>query len=99
MQLTEAQKKFLRGLGHKLKPVILVGDAGISDALLKEFDGTIAHHELIKVRFRVPDREQRDRMIEDLCDRGSARLVARTGNTALLFRRNPEAPRIHLPPN
>jgi RNA-binding protein len=97
MQLTERQKKFLRGLGHKLKPVIMVGDAGVSDSLLKEFESTIAHHELIKVRFRIADRERRDEMINDLCDRGSARLVARTGNIALLYRHNPEAPRIHLP--
>ncbi|MEX2494634.1 MAG: ribosome assembly RNA-binding protein YhbY [Woeseia sp.] len=97
MHLGEKQKKFLRGLGHKLKPVVTVGGSGITDALLREFDSTIAHHELIKVRFRATDREQRDRIIEELSDRGKALLVGRTGNTALLYRENPDEPRIHLP--
>jgi RNA-binding protein len=97
MELTEVQKRYLRGLAHKLKPVIMVGGAGISDSLLKEFDSTINHHELIKVRFRVTDREQRDELIGELCTRGSADLVARTGHTAVLYRPNPERVKVHLP--
>jgi RNA-binding protein len=99
MNLTEAQKRFLRGLGHKLKPVVMVGGGGISDSLLKEFEATIRHHELVKVRFRAADREQRDALIDDLCKRSSAALVSRTGHTAVLYLRNREAPKIHLPPN
>jgi RNA-binding protein len=97
MELTEVQKRYLRGLAHKLKPVIMVGGAGISDSLLKEFDSSINHHELIKVRFRVTDREQRDELIGELCTRGSANLVARTGHTAVLYRPNPERVKVHLP--
>lgn len=97
MNLTDAQKRYLRGLGHKLKPVVTVGGAGVSDSLLKEFDTTIGHHELVKIRVRVADREQRDEMIDQLCTRGKAALVSRTGHTALLYRRNREAPKISLP--
>lgn len=97
MHLSESQKKHLRGLGHKLKPVVTVGDAGISDSLLNEFDSTIAHHELIKVRVRAETRQQRDALLDELCRRGSAERVARIGNVALLYRRNPDQPRIHLP--
>jgi len=97
MNLFETQKKFLRGLGHQLKPVILVGDAGLTEALLKEFCSTIEHHELIKVRVRAGDRETRDRLISDLCNRGSAELVTRIGNVALVYRRNDEKPQIPLP--
>lgn len=97
MKLSEAQKKHLRGIGHHLQPVIIVGDAGVSDSLLKEFDSTIDHHELIKVKVRAGDREQRDAMIGDLCDRGSAQLVARVGNVALLYRPNAEKPKVVLP--
>jgi RNA-binding protein len=99
MNLTEAQKRFLRGLGHKRKPVVTVGSGGISDSLLAEFAATIKHHELVKVRFRAADREQRDALIDELCNRGSAALVSRTGHTAVLYRRNHEAPKIHLPPS
>jgi RNA-binding protein len=99
MNLTETQKRFLRGLGHKLKPVVTVGGGGISDSLLAEFETTIRHHELVKVRFRAADREQRDALIDDLCHRSSAALVSRIGHTAVLYRRNPEGPKIHLPPD
>lgn len=97
MNLSETQKKFLRGLGHQLKPVIMVGDAGLSESVLQEFCSTIEHHELIKVRVRAVDRETRDNIIADLCEKGSADLVTRIGNVALVFRRNDEKPQIPLP--
>ena len=97
MQLSEPQKKFLRGLGHQLKPVIMVGDAGLTDSVMDEFTSTIAHHELIKVRVRAGDRNARDAIIEDLCRKGSATLVTRIGNVALVYRRNEEKPGIPLP--
>lgn len=97
MHLDEKQKKHLRGLGHKLKPVVTVGAGGISDSLLSEFESAIAHHELMKVRFRVGDREQRNRLIDELCERSSSLLISRTGNTVVLYRKNPDNPRLHLP--
>ena len=98
MKLSESHKKFLRGRGHSLKPVITVGDAGLSEALLNEFESTIRHHELIKVRVRAPQRSERDKLIDELCVRGSASLISRIGNIALLYRPNAEKPRIILPP-
>ena len=97
MALNESQKKFLRGMGHQLKPVITIGGAGLSEAVQKEFNSSIAHHELIKVRIRVGDREARDAIISQLCADGDAELVTRIGNVALLYRRNPDEPRIPLP--
>ena len=97
MDLSEPQKKFLRGLGHQLKPVILIGDGGLSESVLNEFKSTIAHHELIKVRIRAGDRNARDAIIVDLCDKGPASLVTRIGNVALLYQRNEDKPRIPLP--
>ncbi len=90
MTLSEAQKKYLRGRGHALKPLIMVGDSGLSDALLAEYESTLDHHELIKVRVRVGDREARDAMIDKLCKDSSATLVQRIGNVALVYRANPE---------
>ena len=48
--LGNAQKRYLRGLAHDLKPVLLVGAKGITDNLVAEADGALAHHELVKVR-------------------------------------------------
>ncbi|MDJ0794783.1 MAG: ribosome assembly RNA-binding protein YhbY [Woeseiaceae bacterium] len=88
MNLTEQQKKFLRGRGHQLKPLIMVGDAGLSEPLLAEFESTLDHHELLKVRVRVGDRDARDEIIAKLCETGRAELVQRIGNVALLYRPN-----------
>ena len=97
MTLSEAQKKHLRGLGHNLKPVIMVGDAGLTESLLAEFESTLSHHELIKVRVRVGDRQARDSIIDELCATASATLVQRIGNMALLYRENPDEKKIVLP--
>ncbi len=97
MTLSEAQKKFLRGMGHRLKPIITIGGAGLSESVVREFDSSIAHHELIKVRVRVGDRNTRDAIISKLCDDNAAELVARVGNVALIYRKNEDAPKIPLP--
>ena len=97
MTLTESQKKFLRGLGHQLKPVIIIGDSGLSESVSKEIESSIAHHELIKVRVRAADRQSRDETISNLCKQSSSALVTRIGNVALIYRRNAEKPSIPLP--
>ena len=97
MNLSESRKKFLRGLGHQLKPLVAVGDAGLSNSVMQEFESTISHHELIKVRIRAGSRENRDSLIDELCRQGSANLVQRIGNVALIYRPNPDKPRIKLP--
>jgi RNA-binding protein len=90
MTPSDAQKKFLRGLGHQLKPVIMIAESGLSETLLAECESTMSHHELIKVSVRVGDRKARDSIIEALCAKTSAELVQRVGNIALLYRENPE---------
>ena len=97
MKVTEAQKKYLRGLGHALKPVIMVGESGLSESVLAEYETTLNHHELIKVSVRVGDRRDRDAIIGELCKLGSAELIQRVGNMALLYRENPDKKKITLP--
>ena len=90
MALSEPQKKYLRGIGHNLKPLVTVGDAGVTDGLKAEFDTTLSHHELIKIKVRVGDRKTRDQIIAGLCADHRATLVQRIGNVALMYRANPE---------
>lgn len=98
MALTEPQKKYLRGLGHKLNAVVMIADAGLSDSVLQEFESSIAHHELVKVSVRVGDRDVRAEIINTLCIGSSAELVQRIGNIALLYRANfDKKKRIRLP--
>lgn len=96
MTLSESQKKQLRGLAHKLKPVVMVGQHGLKDTILEELDIALDAHELIKVKVSVGDREERDEIIQTLCDESGALLVQRIGNIAILFRRNTKRPRVEL---
>ena len=96
MSLTERQCKHLRGLGHALKPLVVVGSAGLSASVLAEVNSTLDHHELIKVRIRANDRKDRDTIITELTAKTTAKLVQRVGNIALIYR-PAEKPKIVLP--
>jgi RNA-binding protein len=95
--LTEAQKKHLRRLAHPLQPVVTLGNAGLTDAVVKELDRALQDHELVKVRARAPDREQRDAWLAELARRTRGILVQRIGNVAVIYRADPALPRIVLP--
>ncbi len=97
MPLTEPQRKHLRRLGHDRKPIVLVGQGGLSPNLVAELDRALTDHELVKLRARVGDREIRDQILAELAAETGAELVQRIGNVALLYRPNPEQPRILLP--
>lgn len=96
MSLSENQKRQLRKLGHDLKPVVIIGANGLTDAVCNEIDLSLAHHELIKIKVNASDRDERDEIIQTLCQRCSAELIQRVGHVALVYRPNPETPKIHL---
>lgn len=87
MPLNERQKRHLRGLAHKRKPVVIVGDAGVSEPVLAEIDRALAHHELIKVRVNAADREEREALIGNILQNTGSELVQRIGHIAVLYRR------------
>ena len=95
MSLSQAEQKFLRGRGHALKPVVIVGGAGLTDAVLTELEGALSHHELVKVSLRIGNRERRDALLDELLDRSKATLLQRIGNMALLYRQA-EQPKLLL---
>jgi RNA-binding protein len=97
MQLTEKQRRHLKGLAHPLKPVILLGNAGLTDAVVAETSRALADHELIKVRLPGLDREQRDAALQALAERTGSALVTRIGHIAVLFRPREKVSRFVLP--
>jgi RNA-binding protein len=97
MQLSASQRRYLRGLAHALKPVILTGSKGVTPALLSEFAGALDQHELVKVRLAGEDRAARDAQIEALAAGTGAVLVQHIGRTAAFYRRNAQRPRLALP--
>ncbi len=95
--LSDAQRKYLRRLGHELNPVVLIGNSGLSPNLIAEMDGALAHHELVKVRARVGDRDARDEMLAELAKATRSEQVQRIGHVALFYRANAEKTKILLP--
>lgn len=97
MELTDNQKKHLRRLGHLLKPVVMIGQHGLTPGVVGETLRALDDHELIKVRARVGDREARDSALDDLAAQCGAAIVQRIGNVALLYKKNSTLPKILLP--
>ena len=97
MALSSHQKRYLRSVAHALDPIVMVGQKGVTPALLKELDGALAHHELVKVKLAEADREDRAETIEALRESSKSELVQTIGRIACFYRRNPEQPRIELP--
>jgi RNA-binding protein len=80
-------KKFLRTKAHTLKPVVLTGQHGLSEAVLQEVEIALDHHELIKVRLNASDREERKAMTETLCASTGAELIQSIGHIATIYRK------------
>ncbi len=96
MSLTNSQLRHLRGLSHKLKPVVMVADKGLSENVLSEIETALEHHELVKIKLRS-DRETRGEWIDEITRRFAAERVHTIGQVACFFRRNPKKPVIDLP--
>jgi RNA-binding protein len=99
MALSQAQKKHLKGLAHHLKPVLILGQHGVTESLLNEMGVGLDAHELIKVKLHAADRTERDALIERLTQASGATFIHRIGNMAVFFRRNEKQPRVALPGN
>ena len=97
MALSKNQIKHLVSLAHHLKPVIMVGQHGVSENLLKELEIALDHHELVKIKIAGEDRDSRQQMIQQLCEASGAQTVQAIGKTLTLFRRNRQKPKIEFP--
>jgi len=97
MELTERQRKYLRGLGHALNPVLLVGQHGMTPAVIAEAVRALHDHELIKVKFRGAERDARDAGLAGLATATESILVHRIGHTALYYKRRNDRPGIVIP--
>lgn len=86
VSLTPRERVSLKGRAHALEPVVQVGTAGLTDAVVTEVNRTLAAHELIKVRVGGADRDERATTITALCERTDAALVQKVGKIAVLWR-------------
>ena len=96
MQLTPAQRQYLKGLAHARHPVVIIGDKGLSPAVVQEIDRALAAHELIKVKAASSDKVQREAWLLELCATLNAAPVQHIGKILVLYR-TAENPAIALP--
>ncbi len=97
MALSEKQKKHLRRLAHPLHPLVILGNAGLTEGVVNELQRALADHELVKVAARVGDRDARQEAFRALQERTASELVQRIGNVGLFYRRRAALPKILLP--
>ena len=97
-QLSQAQRQFLRKAAHDLKPIVHIGKNGLSDSLFSSAEIALDAHELIKIKFNDLKNEKRE-IAQELADQLRAELIYVIGNTAILYRQQPDAEKrkIHLP--
>lgn len=94
MEMNTKQIKHLKSLGHKLNPIVTVGQHGMKESIDAELEIALDYHQLIKIKVSVGDRDARDELIRTLVETHSAQLIQRIGNVALLYRPNKQKPSV-----
>lgn len=90
IQLTPAQRKIHRAEAHHLSPVVMIGNDGLTDAVMKEADLALNAHGLIKIRVLGDDRGARETMLLELVDKLNAAPIQHIGKLFVLWRPQPE---------
>ncbi len=90
MPLNAKQRQQLKAKAHPLKPVILIGHNGLTDAVQKEIDRALNDHELIKIRIQSEDRDLRRELFAQICNQQHAELVQLLGRIAVIYRKQTE---------
>ncbi len=93
--LNAKQTAHLRGIAHDRKPIVLMGNKGLTEAVVKETLAALLAHELVKVK--LPDADDVDAVATALARQTNAHLADRIGRMAVLYKQHPDKPRIRLP--
>jgi RNA-binding protein len=88
-KLTSAQRKWLRGQSHVLRPVVQIGKQGLTEAILRQVDEALLDHELIKVQAAVP-REEKKEVAGRLASELEAEVAGQVGHVIILYREHPD---------
>jgi len=96
MNLNKKQIQHVKGLAHSLKPVVLLGNNGLTEAVVAEIDFALNHHELIKVKINTEDRDTKALIVEAICRETNATKIQVIGKTLVIYRQSPEK-KIQIP--
>lgn len=98
LNITIQLRNDLRAAAHALRPVVQIGDKGLSDAVLKEIEVHLTAHQLIKLRVAGDDRAHRLAILEEVCEKLNAEPIHHIGKILTIYRRNEDhAPVIAAP--
>ena len=95
--MTGKDRRHLRALAHRLSPVVIVGQRGLTDAVVRQIDAALTDHELIKVRLGSESPVDRDEAAGVLSERTGCAVAGVIGRVLTLYRPHPDKPRIVLP--
>jgi RNA-binding protein len=87
--VNSARKKQLKAQAHSLKPVIIVGQSGLTESVLKEIEITLDTHELIKIKIRA-EKEPRKQVRDQITAKTKAELIQSIGQIIVIYRKKPE---------
>lgn len=90
LPLTSIHRRNLRALAHGISPVVWIGTAGLSESVIHELDRALKSHELIKIKVVGGEREMRETMLEEICQRLGAAPVRLIGRILVIYRPNPD---------
>lgn len=96
LKLNSKQVSYLRALSHDLNPVVMIGNNGLTEQVLKEIDVSLNAHELIKIKVFGDDRERRLQMLVEICDKTGAVTIHHIGKQLVVYR-PAEKTKIELP--
>lgn len=94
--MNSKQISYLRGLAHSLNPVVMIGNNGLTESVLKEIEVNLNAHELIKIKVMGDDRALRSLMLAEICEKSNAIAVHHIGKQLVVYRKSEKA-RIVIP--
>jgi RNA-binding protein len=86
LSLSITQRLELKGRAHALKPIVIIGNAGLTPAVLDEIERSLKSHDLMKIRVMNDDRELRDTMLQEICETLKAGAVQHIGKMLVIYR-------------
>ncbi|MEE1286692.1 MAG: ribosome assembly RNA-binding protein YhbY [Ruminobacter sp.] len=97
MELTTKQKLFLKTKAHDLKPVVMIGQKGVTETVITEIITSIEHHELLKIKINSEDREQKEEIAQYIAEQTGSEIVQLMGKNLTLFKQNKKKSKFSLP--
>jgi RNA-binding protein len=90
LELALARQRALKALAHAIKPIVWIGGAGLSESVIHELDQGLKSHELIKVKVSGDERETRNALLVEICERLGAAPIQHIGKILVIYRPRPE---------